>query len=149
MSGWTTKQVLWGVGALIGLGIVAIGMEPEPPATAASQSAVAPPTTPVSPVASVAAGELTPTERADCAESLRKAETLGLIKDRPTPSRIDVEETLWAGLPAKTKQGILGSVSCEVLGRWMPLTPGTPLVAYGYHTGNRLAMLSSVGMRFE
>lgn len=100
-----------------------------------------------SPLATVAA-KLPDSTVAKCREMLAIGEKGGIIKRRPRPYRIDVEDALWAQLDADTKDRTLQAVSCDV---WQTAMPGPDdhVVAYGYRSGKRLQMLSSPGMSRE
>jgi hypothetical protein len=93
---------------------------------------------------------LDPAQQAKCEKALDAATKAGIIRARPSPTRIDVEDWKWAGLPADLKKRTLAAVSCAALGRWAPakLSEG-PVVAYGYRSGQRMAMLTEVGFSFE
>lgn len=80
-----------------------------------------------------------------CRELLAKATSEKVIRHRPQPYRINVDEIRWAALDAYTKDRIMQAVACDVWGRSMP-PPSEYVVAYGYHSGRRLWMLTSVGM---
>ena len=82
---------------------------------------------------------------AQCREPLKTGEESGVIKGRPSPNRINVEETLWAALPADVKDRTLQAVACDLWQTAMP-PAGEYVVAYGYRSGQRLQMLTEVGM---
>lgn len=82
-----------------------------------------------------------------CNDLVRQAEKAGLIRNRPTSDRIDVEDALWRSLPADSKRGIMLGLACAHYGR--PLNGLDYVVAYGYRSGKRVAMASSVGVDFE
>lgn len=84
-----------------------------------------------------------------CRALIAESEKLGLIKARPSPTRIDVDEGLWAALPADAKRGVLAGIACDVFGRGTLVDMEGPVVAYGYRSGKRQAMLTSVGVAFE
>ncbi len=81
-----------------------------------------------------------------CGSYLSLATRNGLIRSRPSPNRINVDERLWAELPASAKDTTMQAVSCELWRSSMPPTVGDYVVAYGWRTGKRLQMLTSVGM---
>lgn len=91
-----------------------------------------------------AVAKLPPSAVTQCRDLLAIAEKAGLIRDRPKPTRIDVEDALWAQLPAKTKDQTLQALACDV---WQTAMPqgGDYVVAYGYRSGKRLEMLTSTG----
>jgi hypothetical protein len=84
-----------------------------------------------------------------CGSYLSLATRNGLIRGRPSPNRINVDERLWAELPASAKDTTMQAVSCELWRSSMPPTVGNYVVAYGWRTGKRLQMLTSVGMSRE
>jgi hypothetical protein len=79
---------------------------------------------------------------------LAKAALQGVIRSRPQPHRIDVDDALWAQLDAGTKDRIMQAVSCDVWGAAMP-APADYVVAYGHRSGKRIQMLTSEGMDRE
>ena len=82
-----------------------------------------------------------------CDALLDQAQRDGLIKKRPSTERIDVEDRVWAELPADSKRGIALAVRCSAAhGTAGELDYG---VVYGWRSGKRLAMATSVGVRFE
>lgn len=89
--------------------------------------------------------------RSECKLEIGKATLRGIVKSRPAPNRVNVEEFRWRALPATDKEALLALVACDSYGK----KPGelTPLsdyiVAYGHRSGKRLAMLTSIGMSFE
>jgi hypothetical protein len=99
------------------------------------------------PAASVA--KLSDEAVAKCRELLALGEANGIIRARPKPTRIDVEDALWAQLPADVKDRTLQAVSCDVWQTAMPPSAGDPVVAYGYRSGKRVQMLTGVGMARE
>lgn len=87
---------------------------------------------------------------ASCREAIKSAEDAGLIKGRPQPTRIDVEDRKWAALPAETKDRLMQAVSCDVWQTAMPPDEGLHyVVAYGFRSGKRVQMLTSEGMGRE
>lgn len=72
----------------------------------------------------------------------------GIIRDRPSANRIDVDEAIWARMEAKLKDATLTAVSCDLWQRRVPPS-GQHVVAYGVHTGKRIQMLTEVGMLRE
>lgn len=85
---------------------------------------------------------------AKCREMLATGKRTGIIRARPEPNRIDVEDGLWAQLDSATKDRTLQAVACAVWKTAMP-GPADYVVAYGYRSGKRLQMLTSVGMSRE
>ena len=84
-----------------------------------------------------------------CGNLLTSAKRNGLIRERPSPNRINVDERLWSELPASVKDTTLQAVSCELWRSSVPPTVGNYVVAYGWRTGKRVQMLTSVGMSRE
>jgi hypothetical protein len=88
------------------------------------------------------------TERVqECTLLLNKAEQAGLIHQRPSDTRINIDERLWAELPATAKSGILQAMACEVYGR--PPANLEIVVAYGYRSGRRLARYGQSGVSYD
>jgi phage FluMu protein Com len=83
-----------------------------------------------------------------CDDLLAKAERSGLIKERPSPERINVEDGRWADFPASSKRGLMLALRCSLL-RGQPGSEMDYVVAYGYRSGRRVAMATSVGVTFE
>lgn len=72
-----------------------------------------------------------------CAGMMGRIGKTGVIKDRPSARRIDVDEAGWAGLPYKVKQAVLACLAIDAYGTTDP--PGVEsTVAYGFHTGKRI-----------
>jgi hypothetical protein len=83
----------------------------------------------------------------DCEKLISQAQSAGLVVERPSAERINVEDRLWADFPASSKKGLAMAVRCVA-------TNGAPGdldygVVYGYRSGRRLAMATSVGVEFE
>lgn len=81
-----------------------------------------------------------------CNDLIEQAEKQGLVRERPSPDRINVEDRLWRQFPASAKRGLAMAVRCSASG-------GVPRqldygVVYGYRSGKRLAMATSVGVEF-
>jgi hypothetical protein len=85
-----------------------------------------------------------------CEKALSQAETDGLVRERPSKTRINVEDALWAALPAGEKTALMSLVGCAAFGK-QPADFGTSeyVVAYGYRSGQRLGMLSDLGMKYD
>jgi hypothetical protein len=82
-----------------------------------------------------------------CDDLIDQGEKAGLIKERPSAERINVEDRLWAQFPASSKRGLAMAVRCSAKsGAPGELDYG---VVYGYRSGKRLAMATSVGVNFE
>lgn len=84
-----------------------------------------------------------------CRDLLKLAEKSGVVRERPSPNRINVDEKLWAQLSAREKDLTLQAMSCDLWGTAMPPDDTKYVVVYGYHTGKRVQMLTSVGMSRE
>jgi hypothetical protein len=82
-----------------------------------------------------------------CNDLIDQATKKGLVRERPAPNRIDVEDRLWSEFPADSKRGLAMAVRCSAANG----TPGQLDygVVYGYRSGKRLAMATSVGVNFE
>ena len=83
---------------------------------------------------------------AACENLIAQAKQEGLVTARPSPERINVEDRLWANFPASSKKGLALAVRCAAYG-------GAPgefdyCVVYGHRSGKRLAMATSVGVKF-
>lgn len=84
-----------------------------------------------------------------CDDAIDNLRTTGLVKDRPSPNRVDVEELNWAALAAKDKRLVAAGVRCSFLkGRESDRTEDYGVV-YGYRSGKRLAMATSTGVELE
>jgi hypothetical protein len=88
---------------------------------------------------------LAPAVVAQCRDALQKAQAAEIIKGRPQPNRINVEDRVWQAIDAETKDRMLQSVACDLWQTSMP-PEGERVVAYGHRSGKRLQMLTSVGM---
>lgn len=82
-----------------------------------------------------------------CDDLIEQAAKEGLVRERPSAERINVEDRLWEEFPAGSKRGLAMAVRCSA-------TRGAPQqldygVVYGYRSGKRLAMATSVGVEFE
>lgn len=82
---------------------------------------------------------------AKCRKLLATGEQVGVIKSRPAPNRINVDDALWAQLDAETKDRTMQAVACDVWQTSMPPS-SDHVVAYGHRSGKRVQMLTSVGM---
>lgn len=97
--------------------------------------------------ASSAPAGYTPERIAECQRVIALGEKAGLVRARPQERRIEVDERLWAAVDAGTKRGLMMAVFCAAF-RGRPETLDNA-VAYGYHSGKRLAMASELGVSFE
>lgn len=89
----------------------------------------------------------TVTDPKPCNDLIEQAQREGLVRERPAPNRINVDDRRWADFPASSKRGLAMAVRCSAYG-------GAPAeldygVVYGYRSGKRLAMATSVGVDFE
>lgn len=89
----------------------------------------------------------TVTDPQPCDDLIAQAQRKGLVKERPAPNRINVEDALWTEFPAGSKRGLALAVRCSA-------SRGAPSefdygVVYGYRSAKRLAMATSVGVNFE
>lgn len=101
-----------------------------------------PPAAPATPVGAAV--------RQQCADVIDLAKKEGVVRDRPAANRINVDELRWAALPASTKTDVLKGLACDAFGV-QPDDLGAMdyVVAYGFRSGKRLAMLGSTGVTFE
>lgn len=87
---------------------------------------------------------------AGCGDEIAKAQRRGLIRQRPSNNRINVDEMKWALLPATEKTALLGLLACNTYGvQPGSLEPMQYVVAYGYRSGKRLALFGSTGVQWE
>jgi predicted RNA-binding Zn-ribbon protein involved in translation (DUF1610 family) len=86
---------------------------------------------------------------AACEKALSGLEKTGLIKDRPEPNRIDVDEVNWALMPARDKRLVAAGVRCSFLNGRESDAFDDYAVVYGYRTGKRLAMATANGVELE
>lgn len=89
--------------------------------------------------------------RKGCSAAIAKAQSEGLVRERPNAVRANVDELRWAAIPATEKTALLSLLACDGLGKQaaeMTMSDAVPVV-YGYRTGKRLALLSPVGPSFE
>lgn len=105
-----------------------------------SSTSAPPPAAAVKPVAG-----LNPKQLALCAKAIKQMTSTGLIRDRPEARRMDVDEANWAALANKDKSMLLQFLSCDAFGAMAP-PKGESVVAYGYHSGERLRMLTADGV---
>ncbi|UIJ43727.1 zinc ribbon domain-containing protein [Sphingomonas cannabina] len=84
----------------------------------------------------------------ECQRLIEQAQNARLIRSISSDNtRMDVDERLWADIPADGKRGVLLALSCSSLRR--PLQTTEHVSAYGYRSGKRLALASSVGVQFD
>lgn len=81
----------------------------------------------------------------ECRAYLKQAVAEGLIRQRPAPARINVDERLWAEMPARVKDLTLQAVACDLWQSSMP-PEWEHVAAYGWRSGKRVQMLTSVGV---
>lgn len=88
--------------------------------------------------------------RQGCTDALTKAQANGIVKQRPTPNRINVDEVIWSRMTASDKTALLALVACDAYGkRQADLALMEYTVAYGWRSGKRVAQLGSAGTTFE
>lgn len=88
--------------------------------------------------------------RASCAQAIDQATKDGIVRQRPAPNRVNVEEAAWQLMPADQKRALLSLVACDAFGkREADLDAAEYAVAYGFRNGRRLAMLSSADFTFD
>lgn len=82
----------------------------------------------------------------ECRDLISNAKAQNVIRSQDG-ARINVDDKLWAHLPADSKTGILLAVRCADAGRSF----GTSdyVSAYGYRSGRRVALATKVGVKFE
>lgn len=100
--------------------------------------------------ASPEAGSLapyTPARVAQCEQLLEQGEATGLVRGRPSDTRINVEDSVWRDLPADSKKGLALGLACAAFGK--PLAGTEYVVVYGHRSGKRLAMATAVGVELE
>ena len=138
VSGWAGRHgcMIWGLLALIALGGLSQCGESDP-APGAGKAGVQS----AQPIASAA-------KRQQCRDYLDLARREGLIRGRPSPDRLDVDERIWTQLSYREKDITLQAVSCDLWGTDMP-GEGNHVAAYGWHSGKRLQMLTALGMARE
>jgi Uncharacterised protein family UPF0547 len=125
------------LGAL--LGVAWCAAEPDSPSTADTSTGAA---------ESTSAQTLSADVVAKCRDLLALSEGSGVIRARPAPNRINVEDSTWAALDAETKDRMMQAVACDLWQTSMP-PEAEHVVAYGHRSGERLQMLTSVGMARE
>jgi hypothetical protein len=84
---------------------------------------------------------------AQCDQIIHQGQELGLIRSRPRPERIDVDEKLWAIMDESEKRGLLLALRCSAY-RGTPRA-GEEAEAYGVPSGKRLALARAAGVTFE
>ena len=87
---------------------------------------------------------------APCDRLISDMEQAGLVKGRPSPNRVDVEDLSWAALPADSKRALALAVRCSFLRGDIGRDDFNDFaVVYGYRSGKRLAMASHAGVTIE
>ncbi|PKB19632.1 hypothetical protein B0I00_1871 [Novosphingobium kunmingense] len=79
-----------------------------------------------------------------CDDWLAELTKAGTVRDRPSPTRIDVDEYLWAELPYRQKEAVLSLVTCSAFGQHV-VPEGKHVAAYGWRDGKRKLVLTSAG----
>lgn len=88
--------------------------------------------------------------RAGCAKAIEDGTKQGIVRKRPSADRVDVEDATWRLMAADDKRALLALVACDAFGkRAGDLDLSEHVVAYGYRSGKRLAIMTSVGVQFE
>lgn len=95
------------------------------------------------PVASLSSQQV-----AECEKLLEDGEKAGLIRQRPDTNRLNVDDAEWARFPATSKNGVIRALGCTAF-NGKPIENADYVVVYGYRSGKRLAMLTSVGVSYE
>lgn len=88
---------------------------------------------------------------ANCQKVIDGAQETGLVKEKPSLNRLNVDDLMWAALPAGEKTALAEMLFCTTYDG-KSFAQGAAMdyvVIYGYRSGKKLAMLSSVGMDFE
>ncbi len=138
MADGNGKLIALGVVGVLALAVLTTKMAPPAPAVPVEPA-------PAPSSSAVAVQVLNDKQLALCAKAIAEMTRTGLIKDRPSARRIDVEEANWAALPSKDKNRLLQFLSCDAYRQTIP--PGSEsVVAYGYRSGERLRMLTSAGV---
>lgn len=141
MAGPSNNQIV-GIAAAVVLGGMAIAtIRPDWVSEPADQQAQ-------DGVAQDAPAKLGPEQVARCRAALTAGTKSGVIRARPSPNRINVEDRLWAEMDAHTKELILQAVACDAWGMAAP-PQGQFVVSYGYRSGKRIEMLSELGIDRE
>lgn len=96
----------------------------------------------------LASAQLSPERVESCRNLIRDGRTAGLIKARPSITRINVDDAIWADLPATSKRGIGLALGCAAYDG-KPLKLGDGVSVYGHRSGRRLAIVTSVGFNLE
>lgn len=88
--------------------------------------------------------------RQGCAQAIGQATKGGVVRQRPAPNRVNVEDAVWQLMAADDKRALLSLVACDAFGkREADLGVSEYVVAYGYRSGKRLAMLTEYGIDYE
>ena len=98
-----------------------------------------------------AAPSLTREQRQGCGKALAEAQRTKVIRQRPSPNRVNVDDLIWSQMAATDKEALLALLACDALGKRAPeLTMDEPtIVAYGFRSGKRVGMLTQVGASFD
>jgi hypothetical protein len=94
----------------------------------------------------VSAPVLSAERLARCRKTIAAATRDGVIRERPSPGRVRVDDTLWRELPPASQGRIMQALACDV---WQAVAPpeNREIIAYGWASGKRLAMLTGVHAR--
>lgn len=141
--------LFWGVAIVVVAGVLG-ALDPTRSAPGSDDAAAIASAAVAEAAAEAAPAVVDATTRAECRDTVRQLERAGLIKGRPRAGRIDVDDRLWAEMPAQMKSRALQAVSCDVQGRFIPAGfDDEAIAAYGWRSGKRLALLTQVGVSFE
>jgi hypothetical protein len=88
---------------------------------------------------------LSPESVERCRTLLASVTDSGIIRGRPAPNRIDVDEARWGSLPDRVKDRILRAVTCDLWQTAMP-AGSNRVVAYGAASGKPLRALTSTAI---
>jgi hypothetical protein len=78
-----------------------------------------------------------------CRKTIAAATRDGLIRDRLSPAAVRVDDALWHELRADSRDRIMQALACD---SWRAAAPprDRQVVAYGWTSGRRLAVLSGL-----
>lgn len=84
--------------------------------------------------------ELAPEEVAQCRKAIVAASGSGIIRERPYPNRINVDDQLWRELPSDAQGRIMQALACDA---WQTVAPpqDQKVVAHSSSTGRLLSTL--------
>ena len=88
--------------------------------------------------------QLGPEVVSDCRMKITRTTQAGLIRERPEPKQINVDERIWAEMPMSQKEQVMKVLSCDVYGQYLP-PEGSAVRAVGWRSGERLLSLTDAG----